>query len=52
LEVGRAAEERPWERMAWDGLAEPEDEPLVLAQFTMGVVRERLGRSSPWHFVR
>jgi hypothetical protein len=43
LEVGRAAEERPWERLAWDGLAEPEDSQLELAQFTVGVVRERLG---------
>jgi glutathione synthase/RimK-type ligase-like ATP-grasp enzyme len=43
LRTGRGVVERPWEQMAWSGMAEPNPEQLAVAHHATEAVSERLG---------
>jgi glutathione synthase/RimK-type ligase-like ATP-grasp enzyme len=43
LQLGQGVIERPWERMAWAGLATPSDDQMEVASAAMAVVRDRIG---------
>jgi glutathione synthase/RimK-type ligase-like ATP-grasp enzyme len=44
LRTGEGVVERPWERMAWAGLAIPSSEQLKVAEQAMGVISDLLGQ--------
>jgi hypothetical protein len=46
LKVGRTPVERPWERMAWEGVAIPTAAEMGVADATIAAVRQRFGRLS------
>jgi hypothetical protein len=43
LQLGQGVIERPWERMAWAGLAAPAGDQLAVAGAAMAAVRDRVG---------
>ena len=44
LQSGEGVVERPWERMAWAGLATPTSEEFTVAEQAMGVITDLLGQ--------
>ena len=48
LQSGEGVVERPWERMAWAGLATPTSEEFTVAEQAMGVITDLLGTTCLW----